>query len=150
MHYVLASRDSSCLRCAIPQAPRWKSLTDRYLRNASHPGMSQCAIGRGWRGALDAAFDVAAPFAGIADTGTEKLSNIFGSALLPKAFVVEIHRYVVGRMGVEDPSSPSSPSTSSIEAAGTGRSSAVERALRLPLARDCFLRRRLIVSAWKE
>lgn len=81
------------------------------------------------------------------ETGTEKDMTIFCSG--PEPLVVDIQRYIVGNIGVADPSSPiSSPSAS--KATGVGRSSAVARALRLPLGRDCFLRSRFIVSAYHE
>ena len=81
------------------------------------------------------------------ESGTEKDMTIFGSG--PEPLVVDIQRYIVGNIGVADPSSPiSSPSAS--KATGVGRSSAVARAFRLPLGRDCFLRSRFIVSAYHE
>ena len=88
--------------------------------------------------------------------GIENDSTILGVDLSSAPFErlgtreVDIQRYIVGITGAGAPSSPSSISASapSLEAAiGVGRSSAVDKALRLPLARDCFFNRRLIVSA---
>ena len=59
---------------------------------------------------------------------------------------VETHLYIVGVGAGASVTSSSSPSPG-VFSPGAGLSSAVDSALRFPLARDCFLSRRLMVSA---
>lgn len=134
----------------MPHAPRCASFTSLYLRRDSQPCTSQCGMLRG-TGLVSTsmASGVGAGGCGSTETGTEKDSTMRGSSSSPVgAFVVDIQRYMVGKIGVCVPvSSPPSSPYPSWPPPAVERSSAVASAFRFPLARDCFLRRRLIVSA---
>jgi hypothetical protein len=141
----------------MPQAPRWKSLTSLYFLRPAQPSISQLCGGVSgftWifcAGPSRSIFCTGdrAEFWGRADIGTEKDMTIWRSATVssPEILVVDNQRYMVGSVGSTEPSSTSSPSA--IKATGVGRSSAVANAFLLPLGRDCFLSRRLMVSACK-
>ena len=104
--------------------------------------------------ALSTSIAFESPLCGNAMTGTEKDMVMTGSpgveSPLPASDftcgrALDTHLYIVGGGAATSATSSSSPSP---WASGPGRSSAVESALRLPLARDCFFSKRLMVSAW--
>lgn len=135
----------------MEQAPLCQSFTSLYLRCAMQPSTSQEGVGNGRLGAIGC---VCSPVGcDHTEIGTENVMSIRRSSepSVAGTFVVDIQRYIVGGAGVWLlMSSPSSMSSCPFPTPGVGRSSAVDNALRLPLPRDCFLSRRLMVSAFAQ
>lgn len=150
-------------RCAIPQAPRSKSCTRRYLRLASHPKTSQTAGGRGLGGSFTGnpplpfiSSLASTPSASDAETGTVDKISLGIPTRNPALF--DTHRQTgPGMVGpgplwsveLGAPPKTASLSASSPECGDRGVGTTLELSSVERFARerdDCFFSRRLIVS----
>ena len=121
-------------KCSIPQPPRLGSFTSLYFLGSEHPDTSHSGVGL-TAGAEMVTSDFCSIVSGRREGGTENVNDKELSLL------EETHRNRVGMAGGGNEAGVSSASASPSSSTSTGAGPPF-----FPLGRDCFLRRRLIVS----